>query len=158
MANLTDEEIHSASEIIVSRMRLNDPVDFGRDFIYWLQEDQTNRKHKRFQIIIDDKTDISYGLVHGFLLENGFIGRVSVGVEVKFLTEKGAEFKRAKSYSNYLKSERNKRIQHYGKGIVAYAVVPIAILITLYFTWCLWQLENSHKNNNDISYPTQTGK
>ncbi len=150
---MDEKIIIAACNIVLSKLRLNDPIDFKGSFPYWIRD---NNKNEIFTEIILIPNDNFYNEVHGFLLDNGYIGRLSPRQEDKFLTEKGNKAKELKGIENYIKWETKQAKRQKIEWILSYLVIPIVtiatLIITVYST-CQSQPANNSTSNNVHSSP-----
>lgn len=125
---MTDEQT-SAANMILNKMIFGDPRTLGDTlFKSWMAEEREKNRDDRFANIILDETDFNYNIVHGFLLENGYIGRVSAGREEKYLTEKGNNAKKLGGINEYLTWEKRKKCVDVAKEIAFWTILITSII------------------------------
>jgi hypothetical protein len=164
MEDLTEEEIQAA-DLVLTKLRLNDPLDWKGDFIYWLREERDKHNDNRFTSLISDTTDATYNRVHGFLLELGYIGRWRPGKEEKFLTEKGVLVREKGGHKKYIIWIKRKKIFNNIKEIAFWITFTAAIISAIYVVLTYYGngdtknqqlLKSKSKKEQTISSPSKS--
>ena len=109
---MTEDEIIDVADIVLLNFHPNDPRDWTKDDLkFWLNE--VNQANK-FDNLISDDTDKTFGKVHGFLIKEGYMERVYADKEIKKLTTEGVKAKQLKGIRNYVRwktqDDRKKKI------------------------------------------------
>lgn len=154
---MTEEEKFRAIDLVLSKMTPNDPTDFKMYFDYWIKEANDNNK---FPTISIDKTDESYNIIHGFLLENEYIERIQINSDVKKLTTIGVIAKKKGGHLKYLAYLKRDARKLGVKEFIIYIFIPIVTLLTLWFTIFPLNRSNSSSpvNNKDTTTKVDTSR
>jgi len=154
---MTENEKFMAVDLVLSKMTPNDPTDLSA-FSYWIKIAHENDS-TLFPTIANDRTDSSYNIIHGFLLENEYIERIQINSEIKKLTPIGVEAKKRGGHLKYLAYLRKEKRDKTIKEVIIYIFIPVVTLLTLWFT--IFPLKRSNMsspiNNKDTATQVNPG-